>query len=137
EYVLVFENRGREVGATIDHPHGQIYGYGFVPPVPAQEAVVARTHRCQVCAEVKAEVASGARLVTTRGDWSAWVPYAASYAYGMRIAPRAHRGSIAALAAASRDDLATVLIDALGRYDRLWPEADPSYRFPYLLWFHQ
>jgi UDPglucose--hexose-1-phosphate uridylyltransferase len=26
EYVLVFENRGREVGATIDHPHGQIYG---------------------------------------------------------------------------------------------------------------
>ncbi len=34
EYVLVFENRGREVGATIDHPHGQIYGYPFVPPVP-------------------------------------------------------------------------------------------------------
>ena len=37
EYVLVFENRGREVGATIDHPHGQIYGFGFVPPVPAKE----------------------------------------------------------------------------------------------------
>ncbi|HVJ99133.1 MAG TPA: galactose-1-phosphate uridylyltransferase, partial [Acidimicrobiia bacterium] len=36
EYVLVFENRGREVGATIDHPHGQIYGYSFVPPVPAR-----------------------------------------------------------------------------------------------------
>src|SRR5688500_1025465 len=25
EYVLVFENRGEEVGATIPHPHGQIY----------------------------------------------------------------------------------------------------------------
>ena len=46
EYVLVFENRGREVGATIDHPHGQIYGYPFVPPAPAREAAVAREHGC-------------------------------------------------------------------------------------------
>ena len=45
EYVLVFENRGREVGATIDHPHGQIYGYPFVPPAPAREAAVARDAR--------------------------------------------------------------------------------------------
>ena len=42
EYVLVFENRGAEVGATISHPHGQIYGFGFVPPVPRREADVAR-----------------------------------------------------------------------------------------------
>ena len=27
DYVLVFENRGPEVGATIAHPHGQIYAY--------------------------------------------------------------------------------------------------------------
>ncbi len=32
DYVLVFENRGPEVGATIAHPHGQIYGYDAVPP---------------------------------------------------------------------------------------------------------
>ena len=25
KYVFIFENRGREVGATIIHPHGQIY----------------------------------------------------------------------------------------------------------------
>src|SRR5207248_10288869 len=38
EYVLVFENRGELAGATIAHPHGQIYAYPFVPPVPAREA---------------------------------------------------------------------------------------------------
>src|SRR5689334_3002072 len=37
EYVLVFENRGAEVGATIPHPHGQIYAYPLVPPAPARE----------------------------------------------------------------------------------------------------
>ena len=30
-YVLIFENRGVEVGVTLHHPHGQIYGYPFLP----------------------------------------------------------------------------------------------------------
>src|SRR4051794_29919077 len=34
-YVLPFENRGAEVGVTLHHPHGQIYAYPMVPPVPA------------------------------------------------------------------------------------------------------
>ena len=54
EYVLVFENRGREVGATIDHPHGQIYGYPFVPPAPAHE-VQHNEGTCRVCREVAAD----------------------------------------------------------------------------------
>jgi UDPglucose--hexose-1-phosphate uridylyltransferase len=137
DYVFIFENRGVEVGVTLHHPHGQIYGYPFVPPTPEREAVVARTHGCAVCAEVEAEVATGARIVTTRGSWVAWVPYASGYAYGMRIAPRAHVGSLSMLDDASREDLTAVLTDALARYDRLWPSPDPVYRFPYLLWFHQ
>ena len=36
-YVLVFENRGAEVGATITHPHGQIYAFDSVPPQPLRE----------------------------------------------------------------------------------------------------
>jgi UDPglucose--hexose-1-phosphate uridylyltransferase len=137
EYVLVFENRGRVVGATIDHPHGQIYGYPFVPPTPAREAAVAREHGCAVCAEVAAEVADGSRVVTTAGDWVAWVPFAAGYAYGLRFAPRTHIGSLPALDDDARDQLARLLVDALGRYDRLWPAATADERFPYLMWFHQ
>ena len=34
EYVLVFENRGSDVGVTLHHPHGQIYAYPFIPPKP-------------------------------------------------------------------------------------------------------
>jgi len=134
-YVLVFENRGRDVGATIDHPHGQIYGYPFVPPEPARE--VASGGGCRVCAELEAELSNDARVVAEAGEWVAWVPYASKYAYGMRFAPRRHTGSIAALPDASRTDLALLLRDALGRYDRLWPAPHPGYLFPYLLWFHQ
>jgi UDPglucose--hexose-1-phosphate uridylyltransferase len=137
EYVLVFENRGREVGATIDHPHGQIYGYPFVPPVPAREAAVAREHGCAICAEIERESVSGERVVTTHGDWVAWVPYASGYAYGLRLASRRHIGSLTDLDDASRDALAETLVDTLARYDRLWPAQSDGARFPYLLWFHQ
>jgi len=140
-YVLVFENRGREVGATIDHPHGQIYGYPFVPPAPAREVHGADTganaQECAVCREIEQEVTDKERIVAESGDWVAWVPFASGYAYGLRIAPRTHAGSLPALDAASRDDLAAILIDALSRYDRLWPAPHAGYRFPYLLWFHQ
>jgi UDPglucose--hexose-1-phosphate uridylyltransferase len=137
EYVLVFENRGREVGATIDHPHGQIYGYPFVPPAPASELHGTDADDCAVCREIEREISAKERVVAESGDWVAWVPFASGYAYGLRIAPRTHVGSLPALDGAVRDDLAAILIDALGRYDRLWPAPHAGYRFPYLLWFHQ
>jgi UDPglucose--hexose-1-phosphate uridylyltransferase len=44
QYVLPFENRGAEVGVTLHHPHGQIYAYPVVPPVPARMHQVASEH---------------------------------------------------------------------------------------------
>jgi hypothetical protein len=32
EQVFVFENRGAQIGATLIHPHGQIYAYPYLPP---------------------------------------------------------------------------------------------------------
>ena len=139
EYVLVFESRGAEVGATIHHPHGQIYGYPMVPPSPAREAAHARTVGGDPIAdELDAELADGRRVVHDGGDWVAWVPYASPDPYGMRIAPRTRVGRLDELDDDGRDGLAAALGDALGRYDRLWrddPEASPI--FPYLMWFHQ
>ena len=34
DYVFIFENRGVEVGVTLHHPHGQIYGYRSCLPCP-------------------------------------------------------------------------------------------------------
>ena len=44
QYVMPFENRGVEVGVTLHHPHGQIYAYPFVPPIPARELEQQRAH---------------------------------------------------------------------------------------------
>ena len=137
EYVLVFENRGAAVGATIHHPHGQIYGYPFVPPAPAREVAGFAARGCPVCAEIAAETGDGERVVYDDGEWAAWVPFASAHSYGLRFAPRTHIGRLADLDAAGRRALATVLSDVLGRYDRLWARDDDDGPFPYLMWFHQ
>lgn len=123
-YVLVFENRGAEVGATIPHPHGQIYAYAIVPPCPATEL---GAPACALCAEQP-----GDRLVSEYAGWRAWVPKASVYPYGIVIAPDTHEPDLPGLTLHARRALATVLVDVLHRLDGLWDEP-----MPYMLWFHQ
>jgi UDPglucose--hexose-1-phosphate uridylyltransferase len=131
EYVLVFENRGALVGATIQHPHGQIYAFPFVPPVPRREAEVAAEHGCPLCTAVAAEAREGARVVRDEGGWLTYVPYASAYPYGTVLAPTGHVADLMALDDRGRDGLAAALADIVSRYDRLFDA-----EMPYLMWVH-
>ena len=44
-YVYAFENRGEQIGVTLNHPHGQIYAYPTIPPILERETANARSHR--------------------------------------------------------------------------------------------
>ena len=123
-YVLVFENRGAEVGATIAHPHGQIYAFAGVPGAPRRELAEGA---CRLCSHD----AIG-HLVFRAGDWHTRVPHAAAWPYELLVAPARHVPDLPALDDASRNELSAVLVDAIGRLDRLFAAA-----MPYMLWFHQ
>ncbi len=130
-YVLVFENRGAEVGATISHPHGQIYAFPTVPPLPAREVAVADRTGCPLCTLVPAEVQTQDRIVHDGGDWIAHVPFAAAHPFATLLAPRTHVEDLSSLDDAGRDGLARALTDIVGRYDRIYDEP-----LPYLMWIH-
>ena len=121
-YVLVFENRGEQVGATIRHPHGQIYAFDEVPPVPLAELVDGFLDPSWVAEEL---------VVHEAGDWRTWVPDAAVWPYELRLAPRSPVGSLTD-EDCDRDGLAAALVDATARLDQLFDEP-----MPYLLWIHQ
>jgi UDPglucose--hexose-1-phosphate uridylyltransferase len=121
EYVLVFENRGADVGATIAHPHGQIYAFGFVPDQPLRELL-----RGDQVGE------PGDRLVTAAPGWRAWVPEAPVFPYALRLVPDAPVPDLPSLGDAGRDGLAELLVDVLSRFDRLF-----AAETPYMLWIHQ
>ena len=121
--VLVFENRGAEVGATVAHPHGQIYAFDVVPDAVASEFA---GPACALCIAPAEE-----HVVVRHGTWQAWVPPAAAWPYELRIAPRDHVPDLPE-ARPSANDFAAVLVDALARLDRLFDAP-----MPYMLWVHQ
>ncbi len=138
EYVFPFENRGVEVGVTLHHPHGQIYGYPFVPPVAARElaeqrAFLDRHGRGLLDDLLQRERDDGAKRVIYSGEHViAVVPVCARYPYEVWIAPIRSAPSIAALTASEREDFARALKTVLLKYDGLWQKP-----FPYIMAFHQ
>ncbi len=136
-YVLPFENRGAEVGVTLHHPHGQIYAYPEVPPVPARMQAVAREHHARtgrgVLEEhIQRELASGERVIY-RGDRAvAFVPACARYPYEVWVAPIDPVATFCDLDDATRSDLARALKTVLMKYEALWDRP-----FPYLMAWYQ
>jgi UDPglucose--hexose-1-phosphate uridylyltransferase len=136
QYVLPFENRGVEVGVTLHHPHGQVYAYPFVPPVPARINENERRHyeghgRTLLGELLDAELADGARLLYHGEHAVAFVPPWARYPYETWVAPRRAVGGLADLDPPERRDLALALKTVLLKFDGLW-----SRPFPYLMaWF--
>jgi UDPglucose--hexose-1-phosphate uridylyltransferase len=122
DYVLVFENRGAEVGATIAHPHGQIYAYDHVPARQAR----------RLAAEWRPDPDPGTRLVADADGWRAWVPYAPTFPLAVEIAPLDRVGDLASMTSPQRDGLAAMLVDVLARLDRLF-----GVPLPYMLWLNQ
>jgi UDPglucose--hexose-1-phosphate uridylyltransferase len=132
-YVLIFENRGVEVGTTLHHPHGQIYGFPFVPPVPALElAADIRLGGCAMCTLLGRELESGERVVHANDAVIAYVPYAARWPYETHVALREHRPSLAGCTPAELAALAGALQAVTRGYDRLFAR-----QFPYVMVLHQ
>jgi len=133
DYVFVFENRGVEVGVTLHHPHGQIYGYPFLPPVPALElAADERLGGCAPCTLLHRELADGRRVVYENDAVVTYVPYAARWAYEAHVTLREHRPSLLDCRPQELRMLADGL-QALARgYDKLFDRP-----FPYVMAVHQ
>ena len=136
-HVLVFENKGKVVGVSNPHPHGQIYATNFVfKTIEVEAAAAARYWREQgrVLFEdiIAAEKMDGGRVVAENDSAVAFVPYFARYAYETYVAPKQPHQSIADLSASELTDLAAVLKNILVRYDNLWQMS-----FPYVLVLHQ
>jgi len=133
EYVYIFENRGVEVGVTLHHPHGQIYGYPFLPPVPALELQAdERLGGCAVCALAAAERADGRRIIFENESVLAYVPSAARWPYEVHLAMREHRPSLLQCEAHELTLLARSLQRLARGFDALF--ARP---FPYVMAVHQ
>jgi UDPglucose--hexose-1-phosphate uridylyltransferase len=136
-YIFIFENRGKEIGVTLTHPHGQIYAFPYIPPKVQQEQAAAflhfqRTARCLQCDVVAEEIAAADRIIATAPGFVAYVPFAARLPYETHVVATAHRESLLDLQPAERDGLARILRTVQSAYDGLW-----GLPMPYTMSMHQ
>ena len=136
-YVLPFENRGAEVGVTLHHPHGQIYAYPFVPPIPKRMHDIELTHHRdtgQPLLEglIDRELRDPQRVLYASDHAVAFVPPWARYPYEVWVAPRRRVPGFAELDDVTRLELARALLTVLRKYDGLWGSP-----FPYVMAWYQ
>lgn len=137
EYILIFENRGPEVGVTMPHPHGQLYAYPYVPLKIRTELESCRDHHaiagtCLICDIRREEETYGGRMILQSEHFSAFIPFFTHYPYGVFVVSRAHKTAITDFDAAERDDLARILRDLTRGMDALFDR-----EFPYMMVLHQ
>lgn len=137
EQVFCFENRGEAIGVTLNHPHGQIYGYPYLTPRTEQMLRVAGEHRARNGTNLFADLlarehAEGARIVARTDSFTAFVPFAARWPVEVHIYPNRFAHSLLDLDDAELDEFTRIYRDILQRFDRLYPT-----ELPYISALHQ
>jgi UDPglucose--hexose-1-phosphate uridylyltransferase len=137
EQVFCFENRGEEIGVTLTHPHGQIYGYPYLAPRAAHMLAEARAHAerngTNLFADILArEVADRIRVVARTDLFTAFVPFAARWPVEVHIYPNRFVRNLTELDEAELDGFASMYREVLRRFDRMYPTP-----LPYISALHQ
>lgn len=124
EYISIFQNYGRESGASISHPHSQIIAIPVIPPDIRRSldgsAAYFRTHggTCVHCDILSFELKTGDRLIYKEDDFVVLAPFASKTAFEMRIFPVGHYAQFEALGDKGRKNFARVLRIALAKLAR-------------------
>jgi len=134
EYVFMFENKGKEIGVTLFHPHGQIYAYPFIPPIAKTELEQERKHFERsgrpLMQDVLAE--STENFVFENERFAAFIPFFARYPFEVYVTPKCQIPSFTQMDNADLDDLAEALLTVTRKYDGLF-----GFSMPYVMAIHQ
>lgn len=137
EYVFVFENRGVEVGVTLSHPHGQIYGYPFVPPREMKMQSVMKeyrkaTGRSLYADVIESELRDQVRIVHQGEHWVGFVPRASRWPFEVQLFPRREISRLSDLTPEEQNEFSELYVALLKSLDEIL-----GMPMPYISAWHQ
>ncbi|MHA1786511.1 MAG: galactose-1-phosphate uridylyltransferase [Candidatus Helarchaeota archaeon] len=125
KYVLIFENRGRDVGVSLDHPHGQIYSFSFIPTNILRELKSSaefkkNKKKCLFCSIIEKEINFGKRIVIENDCFVCFIPFYATWPFGPHIYSKRHLQSLADLNENEKLKLAIMLKKLLNKLNKIF-----------------
>jgi len=132
QQVYVFENRGKEIGVTLHHPHGQIYAYPYVTPRTGNLLASISSYGPDLMADILEYERKSERVLIAGEHFTVFVPFAARWPVEMHMLPHRHVPDLAATTAAERDEIAFLYRRVLCAVDLLYDTPTP-----YIAAWHQ
>jgi len=132
EQVFPFENRGAEIGVTLNHPHGQIYAYPYVTPRTTKLLDSIDRFGPDMFAQILEREQASERVLLRGEHFTAFVPFAARWPIEVHMLPHRHIPDLAATTAEERDELAVLYLRLLRGIDALYDTPTP-----YIAAWHQ
>ncbi|NTV41053.1 MAG: galactose-1-phosphate uridylyltransferase [Candidatus Moranbacteria bacterium] len=131
-FIAIFHNHGREVGASIAHPHSQIMAIPMIAPYPKLELDGAELYyrsnkQCVYCVMTEYESQFKERVVFENDEFIAFCPFASRVAFEVWVVPKKHNPYFERITDDQKIKLAQVFSKSLGAiYKAL---NDPPYNF--------
>ena len=130
--VFPFENRGQEIGVTLQHPHGQIYSYPYVTPRTQRLLASVEQFGPGLFESILSSERASERVVLEGEHWTAFVPFAARWPIEVHMLPHRHVADFAETNEHERDELARLYLRLLRGIDRMYDTPTP-----YIAAWHQ
>lgn len=131
-YIMIFKNHGTEAGASLCHSHSQLIAIPVTPSLVAVELASVRDYyhhkeRCMMCDIIHQELEEGERVVISEEKFVVFAPFASSFPFELRIAPRKHSHDFSLADDDTLAHLSRVVREVLERLRKVLD--DPPYNF--------
>ena len=125
-YVMVFKNKGRAAGASLEHSHSQLVALPILPRMVTSELDGSLSYfkykdRCIFCDIIRQERQQQVRLVCENAHFVTLTPFAPRTPFEMWILPRRHHSSYEAQDSESLAALTAIFSESLRRLDACIP----------------
>ena len=132
EYILILHNSGSRAGATVPHPHSQIFAIPIIPPDVARSLSGSRAYfhkhrRCVHCDVLRSELRQKERVIYQNRSFVIFAPYAPKAAYEVRIFPKEHEARFEVIDPRQKENLAEALQFIFSRIYKVLK--NPDYNF--------
>jgi len=120
EYTMPIYNHGPEAGASIEHPHAQIFASNVIPNIISREVHNSQQYfekngKCVFCELIEHEKKFKTRILYEDKDIIAFTFYAARFPFEVWILPKTHGSQFEKESDSQYSSLANALIDVLGK----------------------
>lgn len=124
--ITAIYNHGPEAGASIDHPHAQIFASGIVANTVNREMDGAERYFgingvCVYCDIIKHERSEKSRIVYQNDYFLAFAPFASRYPFETWVIPKRHQSQFENSSRNEIDEFADAATEVLHRLEKVLP----------------